>query len=207
MQGSVHPDALSAARAGAGWAFERIYEELAGPVAGYLRSQGVDDFDDETNEVFLRAFRAFRSFDGDAAALRSWIFTIAHHRIIDARRFRARRPQTVPGDVGVAGREPLPTASGQSGASAASAADEALARIDEQQLLARLALLVPDQRDVLLLRFVADLSLEEVAVSMGRTIGAVKALQHRALAAVRRNLEEILPEAVSLAPDRTLTGV
>ena len=193
---------------GAGWAFERIYEGLAGPVAGYLRSQGVDDPEGETNEVFLRAFRAFSTFEGDADALRSWIFTIAHHRIVDARRFRARRPETVAaGDASGVGRAGGRPAGSPASASTASAADEALARIDEAYLRHQLEALAPDQRDVLLLRFVGDLSLDEVAAAMGRTVGAVKALQQRALAAVRRNLEEILPEPVSLWPDRALTGV
>ena len=52
-----------------------------------------------------------------------------------------------------------------------------------------LAVLSPDQRDVVLLRIVADLSVEEVARLLGKREGAVKALQHRALAALRRHLD------------------
>lgn len=210
MPGTVHPDALEAARTGAGWAFERIYTELAGPVCGYLRSQGVDDPDGETNEVFLRAFRRFAAFDGDAANLRSWIFTIAHNRIIDGRRFRSRRPAEPRATVDRAGadfgvRDPTASRGGWSAAPAASAADDALARLDEERLLRQLDLLPADQRDVLLLRFIADLSLDETASAMGRTVGAVKALQHRALATARRRLAEILPEAVSQRATVALT--
>lgn len=191
---NVHPDALAAARSGAGWAFEKIYAVLAGPVAGYLRAQGVPDPEGETNEVFLRAFRAVASFEGDPHQLRAWIFTIAHHRIIDSRRFAARRP-----------REHLVDACPDN--AAPDAARDAMARLDEDRLRHQLNLLPPDQRDVLLMRFVVDLSLEETAAAMDRTVGAVKALQHRALGAVRRNLVEMFPDAVSRVGEPTLTEV
>lgn len=199
MAPPVPPSTLDAARVGAGWAFEQIYGELAGPVAGYLSSQGVDDAEGETNEVFLRAFRHLDHFDGDATALRSWLFTIAHNRVVDHRRFRSRRPRQ---DNPLDADEPA-----SAHHSAPSAAEEALARLSQAALVRQLEMLVSDQRDVLLLRFVADLSLEETAAAMGRSVGAVKALQHRAVAAVRRRLEEILPEAVSRPTQASLTGV
>ena len=67
----------------------------------------------------------------------------------------------------------------------------ALGEHDIRQLLARLS---PDQRDVIVLRVVADLSIDDVARTLGERVGAVKALQHRAIAALRR---EISGDAVS----------
>jgi RNA polymerase sigma-70 factor, ECF subfamily len=63
-----------------------------------------------------------------------------------------------------------------------------------QQVHALLDQLSEDQREVVLLRIVGDLSLEQTATALGKRVGAVKALQHRALAALRR----ILDQAVSL---------
>lgn len=160
-------------------AFEETYRSLAPRVAGYLRSQGHPDPDDGTNDVFLRVFRSWDRFSGSEAGLRSWVFTIAHNLVIDDRRFRARRPES--------GDSPVDRPGGDSEV-------DALAALGERELVAALASLPAAQRDVLLLRFVADLPIDEVAAATGRTGGAVKALQHRALASARRMLER---EAVS----------
>lgn len=187
----VDPSVLAAACAGAGWAFERIYGQLAPAVHGYLRSQGIDDPEGAVNDVFVRVFGAIGRFDGSPTAFRSWVFAIAHHLVVDRRRFASRRPT----EVAV---ERLPVV-------ASGAVDEEVAgRFGRSHVAGVLRLLTPEQRDVLLLRFVADLSLEEVADAQGRSVGAVKALQHRALAAVRRLLEEIGDEPVSPAAPATL---
>src|SRR5580765_7413417 len=81
---------LDAARSGAGWAFERIHQALAGPVLGYLRQQGVPDPEGLTNEAFHRAFRTIGAFEGDAVQFRRWVFTIAHNLLIEHRRFGTR---------------------------------------------------------------------------------------------------------------------
>ncbi|MFZ0323842.1 MAG: RNA polymerase sigma factor, partial [Actinomycetes bacterium] len=84
-------DALvDAARAGGHWAFERLWQELSPRVSGYLRGRGVGDADDVTSEVFLAAFQGMGTFNGDGAAFRSWLFTIAHHRGVDWQRRAAR---------------------------------------------------------------------------------------------------------------------
>ncbi len=171
---------LPAARAGAGWAFTRLYEGLAPGVAGYLTVQGASEPDDLTSEVFQRAFTRIGSFSGDEAAFRSWVFTIAHNLLVDDRRRRQRRPVPAPAAPDMAGGD---------------VEDDALRRLSEERVRRLCDLLVPDQRDVLLLRMVAGMTLEETATVMGRTTGAVKALQHRAVAALRRHLER---EGVSL---------
>ena len=192
----VDESVLQAALVGAGWAFERIYSQLSPVVHGYLRAQGADDPEGATNDVFLRAFRRMESFSGGPAAFRSWLFTIAHHLVVDQRRFAARRPVSV-----VLDRLPEP-AGGDS-------EDEAVRRLTLGRLAAQLSLLTVEQRDVLLLRFVADLSLEEIAEAQGRSVGSVKALQHRAIETVRRRLQEIgeiVDEPVSPVGAATLAG-
>ena len=193
----IDPVVLQAAVVSAGWAFERIYSQLSPAVHGYLRAQGADDPEGAVNDVFVRAFRGLAEFSGGPAAFRSWLFTIAHHLVVDQRRFASRRPRAVSFDR-------LPERLG------GDSEDEAVRRLTLSRLVAQLDLLTVEQRDVLLLRFVADLSLEEVAVAQGRSVGSVKAMQHRAIETVRRRLAEIgeIPsmEAVSPVGTATLTG-
>ena len=139
-----------------------MYEALAPAVLGYLRAQQAPDPEDLLGEVFLQVARDLSHFHGDSAALRRWVFAIAHNRILDARRRQTRRPR--PSDQ-EAPEAPAPPA------------EEGL----DPDLAAALATLTPDQREVVVMRFVADLSLEDVARITHRKVGAVKALQHRAL--------------------------
>jgi RNA polymerase sigma-70 factor (ECF subfamily) len=169
---------LDAAQLGAGWARTRLYEALAGAVAGYLRTQGVREAEDVTSEVFLAVFARLSGFSGTEARFRSWVFTIAHHKVVDERRRRSRRPDPEPLDA----REPGPGA-------AAPAEDEALGNLGSERVQALLGGLTPDQRDVITLRVLADLSLEQVAATLRKPPGAVKALQRRGLDALRRQLQ------------------
>lgn len=166
---------LAAARAGEGWAFERLFGVLARPVAAYLRGAGVEDPDGSANEVFLRAFRSLDRFDGNEDRFRSWIFTIAHHLLIDERRRLGRRPRAVP----LEDSDTQPTST-----------DEAFVALGDERVRTLLARLAPDQRDVVLLRIVADLSIEDTAEALGKRPGAIKALQHRAMRTLRGMIEE-----------------
>lgn len=172
----LQPEVLLAAQAGAGWGFERVFEALAPAVHGYLRAQGARDPESAVNEVFLRVHRRLPGFEGDVARFRSWVFVIAHNVVLDERRWHRRRPV----EDAVADTPERPAA--------ADTEDVALRRLADGRLRALLGTLSPDQRDVLLLRFVADLSLEQVAEATGRSVTAVKALQRRALDALRRRL-------------------
>ena len=86
---------LARARAGSGDAFALLYEDLARPVAAYLRAKGVADVEDVTSEVFLAVFTGLGRFVGDQAQLRSWVFTIAHRRVVDGWRCGGRTPDLV----------------------------------------------------------------------------------------------------------------
>lgn len=169
-------EVVQEAQRGSVAAFERIYRELAPTVASYLRWNGVTDVESTTNEVMAQVHRNLGRFSGDGAAFRSWVFTIAHHRMVDERRARSRRPAMADGEI-------------QETAVVGDAEADALDLLSDHQLLALLDQLSPDQRDVVLLRIVADLSIEDVAEALGKRRGAVKSLQHRALATLRRHLE------------------
>jgi RNA polymerase sigma factor (sigma-70 family) len=90
---------LAAAQAGAAWAFRALYDDLAPVVTGYLRLHGASDPDDVASETFLGVSRNLARFTGDEDAFRSWVFTIAHRRLLDDRRRKGRQPTTHPIDV------------------------------------------------------------------------------------------------------------
>ncbi|MGH9136104.1 MAG: RNA polymerase sigma factor [Acidimicrobiales bacterium] len=150
---------------------EGSYRALAPAVLGYFRSHGFDHAEDLVGEVFVSVARGLRRFRGDADDLRRWVFTIARRRKVDhLRRLRVRR-----GDVcGDPPDQPAPNTSGELGL--------------DVDLLAALHDLTPLQRDVVVLRFVADLPLEDVARIVRRTTGAVKSLQVRGLAQLANRL-------------------
>jgi RNA polymerase sigma factor (sigma-70 family) len=172
---------LFAARAGAEWAWARIYDELAGPVAGYLRAHGAADADDLVGEVFLQVVRGLDGFSGPEPAFRAWVFTIAHRRLVDDVRRRSRRPVTPVEPV------TLERAAGEGG----NVEEEAFAGLDLARVREAIDGLPRDQRSVLLLRIIGDLTIEQIAEALGKRPGAVKALQRRAL----RRLEGAYPFA------------
>jgi len=166
-----------AAKAGCKASFERLYRQLAGPVSSYLRWHRASDPDGLTNDVFAQVHRNLGGFEGDENGFRSWLFTIAHHRMIDDRRRASRQPQ-FQADAGV-----------DESLGCGDVEEDAFAAMGRDHVLDLLAVLSQDQREVVLLRIVADLSVEEVGRMLGKSEGAIKALQHRALAALRRHVE------------------
>jgi RNA polymerase sigma factor (sigma-70 family) len=176
--GPAFDDVLTAAQAGAGWAFEVLYRDLSPVVTGYLRLHGAAEPDDLASETFLGVFTGLAAFRGDEEALRSWVFTIAHRRLIDDWRKRSRRPQVTDDETDLA---LLP---------GGDAEDDALTRVGTEDVHRMCAGLPDDQRSVLLLRVLADLTVEQVAGVMGRSVGSVKALQRRGLRTLRDRLEK-----------------
>ena len=87
---------LAGARANPPAAWNDLYAWLAPGVAGYLRMLGASEVEDLTCDVLLAVFRRTHSFQGSEANFRSWVFTVAHSRLIDERRRRGRQPSCVP---------------------------------------------------------------------------------------------------------------
>jgi RNA polymerase sigma-70 factor (ECF subfamily) len=100
--------------------------------------------------------------------------------LLDERRRQRRRPV-----------EPVPTDAIEDEGIGGNVEEEALSRIEEQRMLHLLGRLSGDQRSVLLLRIIGDLRVEQVALVLGKTPGAVKALQRRGLAAIRREISRL----------------
>lgn len=167
---------LAGAKEGQPWAWERIYRTYAPPVTGYLALRGAAEPEDLTSETLYHVARSIDGFEGSEESFRSWVFVIAHRRLIDARRSAGRRVEQTEIDHDLAA----------SGGDVESEALNSLALADMQELLDQLT---EEQRSVIALRMIADLSLERTAEIMGKRVGSVKALQRRALATLRKHLE------------------
>jgi len=167
---------LRAAKDGAEWAWAEIYRDLAGTVAGYLANRGAAEPEDLTSETFLQIARNISTFDGGESAFRSWVFVIAHRRLIDSRRARQRRPETL-------------TLSDPMGEAVGDVEEEALNRLTTVELQAAFEKLSESQCDVLALRIIGQLTLEETASVLGKRVGAVKAAQRRGLLALSQHLD------------------
>ena len=178
MLGESFPEVLAAAQTGAEWAWSRLYRDLSGQVLGYMRFQGAVDGENLLGEVWLQVARNIHSFEGDEGNFRSWVFGIAHNRVIDERRYRSRRPV-----------EPTETVPDQPGESheVESEAIDSIRRAEIQELLMKLS---DSQRDVLILRILGGLTINEIGKAIGKRPGAVKALQRRGLEALMRLSEE-----------------
>jgi RNA polymerase sigma-70 factor (ECF subfamily) len=144
--------------------------------------QGSAEPEDLTSDVFLAVLRNLPGFRGDESGFRSWVFTIAHRRLLDERRRQGRRPP----------HEPL-LGPAENVALELTAPDDVERSVDRslsaERVRALCDQLVPGQRDVLLLRLLGDFSIEQVASALGKSTGAVKALQRRGLLAIGRLLE------------------
>ena len=169
---------LQAARGGAEWAWASIYRDLSPSVLGYLRGLGADDSEDLTGEVFLQVVRDLKRFEGAESEFRAWVFVVARHRLIDEARRRARRPVEL--------RPDLPESLHKTG----EVEEEALRDVAAERVRRIIDQLSSDQRDVLLLRVLGGLTIAEAAELLGKSTGAVKAVQRRGLEAVARLLSQ-----------------
>jgi len=149
--------------------FDRIYSYLQMTVGNR------HDAEDLTNQTFVKMIESIERFQWRKVPISAWLFRIAHNLAMD--HFRAHRrwqPEEEP---------PEPEDSAE-----LSAEEEALHSIGRQSMLAMIEGLSKDQQQVLTLKFVFNFPNGDVATILGKTEGAVKSLQHRALASLQREL-------------------
>lgn len=149
--------------------FDRIYSYL------HMSVGSRHDAEDLTTQTFVKMLESIGRFRWRSAPFSAWLFRIAHNLAMD--HFRARRrwqpEEEIPEPVGV---------------EEDSAEEQALASIGDASLLELIARLSPEQRQVLTLKFVFRFSNGEAAAILDKTEGAVKSLQHRALATLHRHV-------------------
>ena len=174
-----HSDEVLAARADSDLdAFSELYSRYLCRIYGFMRSQAPDEAtaEDLTAHTFFRALSSAGTFSGHGT-YRSWLFRIAHNTVATWRQNRAKGPVVV---------EELPEHSDPS----PSPSTVVLAG-EERNLMWRLvSSLAPAQREVLALRYLEDLTTEEIGEVTGRSRGAIRILLHRARTSLRRALEE-----------------
>ena len=169
---------LERARAYDADALGELYDQYAPLIYAYLyrRVHDAQVAEDLTGEVFVRVLQAIQSEQFWHTSFRGWLYRIAHNLLVD--HYRKQPPVPM-----LALDEQLVAAQGDP--------DSALAeKLSRQGLLAAISQLTPDQQQVLALRFGEELAAREVAEIMGKSVGAVEMLQHRALTALRRILGE-----------------
>ena len=163
-------------------ALDELYARYAGLVVAYLRGQGAPDPEDLASEVFVGVVRGVDSFQGDEAALRSWLLVIAHRRLLDDRRRRGRKPADA---VQPHRLHDVPDL-GQ----LADVESVALERLGTDRVRDALDQLTDDQRTVVLLHTVGGLTLPQISEMLGKRLAAVKSLHRRGLAAAARALDD-----------------
>ncbi len=161
-------------------AFGLFYDACFTLVYRYVlaRTGSVPDAEDVTEETFLKAWRALPRFKMGGAPVTAWLLTIAKNATADHHRRRGARRET-------------PVEHEDLAAHPDAAAPARLTEGLEAEELARLlAGLTEDQRSVLIYRFVLGMPIAVVAAQSGKSEEAVKALQHRALASLKKTMEK-----------------
>ncbi len=170
-------DLVADAVNGDGDALGAIYTVLAPKVLGYLRAHGAEDPEGLTNDVFVHVLRRLGGLVGGASGLRTFVFSVAHARLVDDVRRRARRPAEHPYEPDLDDRREQSAEHAALSAPHGGPLDEMLGRLGE------------DQRSVITLRILGDLTIEQTAEILGKTTGAVKQLQRRGLLTLRSMMD------------------
>jgi RNA polymerase sigma-70 factor (ECF subfamily) len=166
---------LAAAREGEKWAFATLWVEYAPAVNAFLRARGSREPEDITSETFIAVFDRISEFVGGEAQFRSFLFSVTYRRLVDELRLRSRRG------------EPLELSTENDTRSSPSAEHDALERVGDASVRRIIESLPENQRSVMALRIIADLSIEQISVILDKRPGAIKALQRRALERLRKD--------------------
>ena len=180
LLGDEFAPVLAAAQAGDDWAVARIYRSLQPAVLAYLRVREPNEADDIAAQTWLEVARALAIFSGTEQNFRAFVFTIARRRLLNARRSRTRRRTDLFDDADLVAMihegEDL--------------VEQVAARVDGPSAIQRITdLLRPEQAEVVLLRVVAGLTVEEVASIVGKRAVTIRVIQHRALEKLRKELD------------------
>jgi RNA polymerase sigma-70 factor (ECF subfamily) len=157
-------------------ALTQLYEENFDKIYRYIVLKIGDrtEAEDMTQQVFLNALKSISSFRWKGMPFSAWLFRIAHNQVVDYYRKKSKHA-TVPLEESLAAGDSDPSQAAER-------------KVEIEQLALATKGLTKAQQEVISLRFAGELSIAEVARVMGRSEGAVKALQHSAIGALRRAL-------------------
>jgi len=157
-------------------AFTQLYEAYFDKIYRYvaLRIGSKPEAEDMTQQVFFKALRSISSFRWRGIPFSAWLFRIAHNEVVDYLRKKATRV-TAPLDESLASIDSDPQQVVEH-------------KLDIARLISATKQLTEAQREVISLRFAGELPVAQVARVMGKSQGAVKALQHSAIVALRKIL-------------------
>ncbi|MDH5695483.1 MAG: sigma-70 family RNA polymerase sigma factor [Dehalococcoidia bacterium] len=156
-------------------AFAQLYEAHFDKIYRYvtIRIGNEMEAEDMTQQVFLKALQSISSFKWRGIPFSAWLFRLAHNQVVDY--FRGKKRAAMPLDESLASSDDNPQLMAEQ-------------KLDIEQLLLATKRLTEAQREVISLRFAGELSIAQVAEVMGKSQGAVKALQHSAIVALRKAL-------------------
>ena len=155
-------------------ALTRLYEENFDKIYRYtvLRIGDRTEAEDITQQVFTNALKSISSYKFKGAPFSAWLFRIAHNLIVDRARKKAKQ-YTVPLNDSLTKGGEVPVKQTED-------------KLQAEELVTMLRKLTGAQQEVISLRFVAEMPIAQVAMAMGKSEGAIKALQHSAIVALRR---------------------
>jgi len=157
-------------------ALTQIYEENFDKIYRYvvLKIGDRTEAEDITQQVFINAIKSISSFKWKGVPFSAWLFRIAHNQIVDYFRKKSKRV-TVPLDESIRDKDDNPGILLEK-------------NMDIEQMVTATRRLTGAQREVISLRFAGELAISQVAKIMGKSEGAVKALQHSAIVALRKTM-------------------
>lgn len=173
---STDTELVMRAKSGDHGAVTQIYERYAPAIYRYIyfRVGEAELAEDLQAEVFLRMLEGIQRYEDRGWPISAWLYRIAHDRTVDTIRRRRKRHH-------------IPFESWEG--SCEGPEQVTIVQLEHEELRRTLEHLTAEQRKVIMLRFMADMSVQEVAQTLGRTEGSVKALQHRGLQSLARHLE------------------
>jgi RNA polymerase sigma-70 factor (ECF subfamily) len=170
-------DLVQRARQGEQEAFAQLYESHFDKIFRYvvLKIRNQAEAEDMAQQVFIKAYESIGSYQSQGVPFTAWLFRIAHNQMVDYVRKQSKK-QTVPLDESLQIKDD------------SDVEHEVEVKIEMEKVVLAIAKLTKAQREVISLRFAGGLSITEAAKTMRKSEGAIKALQHSAILALRKTL-------------------
>ncbi|MGB9608875.1 MAG: sigma-70 family RNA polymerase sigma factor, partial [Minisyncoccia bacterium] len=149
--------------------YEQIYRFI------YLKVNRKEDAEDLTHQVFFQAFKKIKDYEEQGFPFSSWLYRISRNEVIDF--YRSKKLNVSLEEVANVLKNPE------------NEKDSLDLKIQLEKVKAAIKKIKPDYQDIIIMRFIEELSIKEVAKAINKSEGAVKLMQHRAIKALKKILE------------------